>query len=1081
MPSYLSDPKQSFVPTNLYTPNFDAIGGMLRIKQAEYNQGFDQVKSTYNSILNAPLTKEVNVVDRDNYLKAAQNSLKDLSSVDLSMNQNVAQASQVFQPFFQDKDIVNDMMWTKQNNKEIQRGMDLRDSKDEKLRSQYFGQSIAVLQDQAVKVRGAAKGDTSVYENKKYVPYKDYNEYLGKQAKEQGLGIEYVTGSNSPILYEMKNGQKSIKDFKLWAQTQLATPEFQDIFHVMGEYDNNYQVKQYQKQIDPATNQPYTEKGAQERVAHDYVNNQKEFYDKLTTESTSNIGKLQQQQKDLLTKYPNGFPTEKNSDGSPKLSADAQLYANYEAQIMQHQDNLSTAKEQTELWAPHGKNYEQTIDNIKNFGATFFAQQYGTRAAEQWAQTYVGVHSGEKAKDNSAYTDRVKAEIEMIKINQSAYQFGVKTAAGYWQKGGKGTGAGSGQTMRADGSYPVQGEADYNSDGITDQEQGYGDAVTGKMSAAERKLLLGQSQYSGQRTGFSITNVQKISDLGAYYSGMMQANYDMSVTQRAGAIGKLLPGLAIKFKDGTTLSQSDAIGFSNIIKDGFTTGKASFNDPTFTKVVNYFKEQGYNIDPKSPTSIVNAIRQETTKRYASFTAGSAPLPPGFAEGTSELLSSDDQYNKWYQQHDTYTKQMNDLIKSKSSYANLGVKEADGKVRLMTAVDLQKDFGTLKGTISVPMPNNALTPFMGMMGGVRTDVNIPVKDLAEKYMSGEAKVDIDNSVMRKNKDGGTGKWVNITLGDQTYHLDEASSKHFNDVIKKYGKPAEFAKSIKDLGTHAAEMAGSIFKDGRMGQDISYAMGDPKNESFAFKLNNDMANPSNYSDTNIDDPTIRQFVSKLPSSPEFIQNVHVLNVTDKGVPGIRYDFKPEMFTKKGDILNYQAMGLSKEAADKIMKNGLTLYVSPNAQGDAINRIIRPKDNFVYQNVIEGQILKSDVSQESANFRYTLTPSNYKGSGKAEYVTLHVESKRVNDKGVWDAEFSPWSSQSMPNGEIRIPLTGDNGQSIDDVKTRVDQLFASHLTLNNEKIKAHIASMNQNIQNGTTNVMTPDQIREYVKNNR
>lgn len=36
--SYLTDPKASFVPTTPYTPNFEAIGGMLHLAQSNYDE-----------------------------------------------------------------------------------------------------------------------------------------------------------------------------------------------------------------------------------------------------------------------------------------------------------------------------------------------------------------------------------------------------------------------------------------------------------------------------------------------------------------------------------------------------------------------------------------------------------------------------------------------------------------------------------------------------------------------------------------------------------------------------------------------------------------------------------------------------------------------------------------------------------------------------------------------------------------------------------------------------------------------------------------------------------------------------------
>src|SRR4051812_19976960 len=121
----------------LYQPNFGFYQQMMQRKNQQYEQGYSQVRSAYDSILNAPLTNTQNIAARDGYLKQAQQQLKNLSSVDLSLQQNVDAADNVFAPFWQDDKMLTDRAFTSYANQEMQKGFRLRDSQKKEDRDQY--------------------------------------------------------------------------------------------------------------------------------------------------------------------------------------------------------------------------------------------------------------------------------------------------------------------------------------------------------------------------------------------------------------------------------------------------------------------------------------------------------------------------------------------------------------------------------------------------------------------------------------------------------------------------------------------------------------------------------------------------------------------------------------------------------------------------------------------------------------------------------------------------------------------------------------------------------------------------------
>lgn len=111
MATYLPNVTDVLPDPSLYTPNFSYMDTMLRRRQGMYEQGFAQVSNAYNFV-NRNVTNPYSVRVRDQFLSQARNNLKDLASLDLSQQQNVAAARNVFEPFIKNQPVLMDMAFT---------------------------------------------------------------------------------------------------------------------------------------------------------------------------------------------------------------------------------------------------------------------------------------------------------------------------------------------------------------------------------------------------------------------------------------------------------------------------------------------------------------------------------------------------------------------------------------------------------------------------------------------------------------------------------------------------------------------------------------------------------------------------------------------------------------------------------------------------------------------------------------------------------------------------------------------------------------------------------------------------------
>jgi hypothetical protein len=117
MATYLPNATDVFPDPVLYTPDFSFLDQMLKRRTSMYEQGYAQVAGKYN-YLNRELTNPMNITFRDKFLKSAKDNLKNLSSMDLSVRQNVENASTVFEPFYKNRTALGDMALTEHWNQQ---------------------------------------------------------------------------------------------------------------------------------------------------------------------------------------------------------------------------------------------------------------------------------------------------------------------------------------------------------------------------------------------------------------------------------------------------------------------------------------------------------------------------------------------------------------------------------------------------------------------------------------------------------------------------------------------------------------------------------------------------------------------------------------------------------------------------------------------------------------------------------------------------------------------------------------------------------------------------------------------------
>jgi hypothetical protein len=213
-----------------FQPDLNFYGNVLQAKQSQYDTNYKAINNLYGELYNTALTHDDNIKKKDELLKQIDFNLKRVSGLDLSLEQNVNQATQVFKPFYEDQYLMKDMAWTKNYMNVINRASALQNSQDEKQRKQYWGVGIQALQHRREEFKEATLDETLNMNNVKYTPYDNAVQKYLDIAKEMDLSVDKTSIDPSGLYFvRQKNGE-------------LILPALQSMF--ISEYANNPQLQE---------------------------------------------------------------------------------------------------------------------------------------------------------------------------------------------------------------------------------------------------------------------------------------------------------------------------------------------------------------------------------------------------------------------------------------------------------------------------------------------------------------------------------------------------------------------------------------------------------------------------------------------------------------------------------------------------------------------------------------------------------------------------------------------------------------------------------------------------------------------
>jgi len=216
-----------------FQPDFNFFASALQVKQNQYDKNWSRLNKVYSQFMNAPLTHQQSIKNRNQYMQNAVKDIQKISGLDLSLDQNVQQAMQVFTPFYNDKNLLYDMHFTQTANQNRSIGLAYQNCTGKDCEGMYWNEGIEAID---YKVKEFAESNYDQIFNisaPTYTPYykginaaveiiKDLNIDIKTTTIQDGNIITYRNGeiAKIPLYQAIQTGLGKDPRFKKMYDTQ---------------------------------------------------------------------------------------------------------------------------------------------------------------------------------------------------------------------------------------------------------------------------------------------------------------------------------------------------------------------------------------------------------------------------------------------------------------------------------------------------------------------------------------------------------------------------------------------------------------------------------------------------------------------------------------------------------------------------------------------------------------------------------------------------------------------------------------------------------------------------------------------
>ena len=241
---------KTFIPQiQPYQVDFNFVNNVLKTKQSQYDTNWKQLNKLYGQIYYADLTREESKEKQEALVKQIDFNLKRISTMDLSLDQNVQAAKQIFQPFYEDKNLMKDIAWTKNTSIALSGAESLRNSSDEEQRARYWQDGVNAINYRIEEFKETPYDQIQSQANVRYTPYVDVMAKADAISKEFGDMVIPSFSADNRWMLSTTNGEALRPHLQKLFQLRMANdPAIQELYKTQAYVDRkNYMYQNADK------------------------------------------------------------------------------------------------------------------------------------------------------------------------------------------------------------------------------------------------------------------------------------------------------------------------------------------------------------------------------------------------------------------------------------------------------------------------------------------------------------------------------------------------------------------------------------------------------------------------------------------------------------------------------------------------------------------------------------------------------------------------------------------------------------------------------------------------------------------
>lgn len=964
MASYLTDPRQSFVPTNLYTPNFEAINTVLNVRQNAYNQGFNQFKSVQNFAQNLTLTNKNLEGIKNEYINQAKEQLKDLPNIDFSIPENTSKAAEVFNPLLKNEMILRDFATTKKQNLEE---LNFKTFIPEDEFSYADSRNLELMNIQKNKLRNASleelQKNPELFNIVEFTPFVDFNILSDKLVKNTGFAVESIN-SDGKVIYKTKNGATSVGNWTTFLNTAISD-RYNKQFQILGRYELESGINKAKNDISRQLQIPV--ENVTDDVAKEYFLKERAAYYKKSYDDSKNNINIRQNEIVTELRQIQSKPLGELTNADLQRANDLQK---------QHDDNkkiLTNLTKESLAYEPNTKEYKTKLNDFYNNPIANLASANRMITINNLAKKYAANESISKTKDpawdvmmeESKFTfeqnkERFDQEVKRRELDQKDTELKINAAKAANT---------SSSTTNADGT-PKQAPVNFEYEG-TDKRPANLKEVTPLERFNERQEVLKakveNTLTSPQVATFLASELEKILPEDEKNNSLSYINDWFKLTSKRTPFASFTEQEKKAFRTVNTLfMRKGVIKQGEVIADKLRSSKIV--EDYLTKVTDENKDN-----------------KEFVLKYLS--------------GISNMYEESKKAREEYMLNiETKKRLENDYI-TKSNLQNTPYvkKDKDGVLRAVTQQDILEQ-----------IPNVVKT----------TDGNeLKRADLYKAVLEGKLKLGFEpgwNETKYVINTSGNYFGINFKkLKDETYYISKQDYEKLNKVVNLYGP--DLKDRLKKVNNIVPQEFMNPNESGNANSMFKIIGTDKTISTDANNLLNEAVKPGNYTQisklevdestktplTNNDkDVKIKNLLTSVASNPglykDMISTSSFIISPNGKTAYINIKFAPNI---SKDV--YEALGFT-DATD-IANQTFQIDLATNTSSPTINKLISQRvtdATSTFNSIYSKKPMMSSKFEEALGYTYQVIPNP-----ESKSVTVRIKKKVYSSDLTKPAQYTDW----------------------------------------------------------------------------